>query len=238
MTEQIQECAFNGHRLAISLHDAGGKKIVIFCHGFRGSAIGPHRFFVRAARQLAERGISSLRFDQYGSGNSEGDFRDSSFLDWVQTTRGISKHYLSDGYLTALLGQSMGGAAAIAAAVELPELSAVVAWAPDPNLEPFAPSPDGVMEEAGQVVWDRYWQEAHAVRVADKLPLIKAPTYILQCSEDEYVSPQNREALAERARADQRVETLEGYSHSSWTYEQSKRAIQDSVEFLIEAFQD
>lgn len=80
MKEITQDQNFNGHRIATAFHDANTKSIVIFCHGYRGTNAGPNRFFVTVAHQLAEQGISSLRFDQYGSGNSEGDFFDSSFF--------------------------------------------------------------------------------------------------------------------------------------------------------------
>ncbi len=85
---------FNGHKIACALNDTGSNNIVVFCHGYRSSSTGPSRFFVRAARKLAENNISSLRFDQYGSGNSEGDFLDSSFDDWVLNTKSICGRYI------------------------------------------------------------------------------------------------------------------------------------------------
>jgi alpha-beta hydrolase superfamily lysophospholipase len=106
--EHLRFETYNNHRLATVFHDGDGKKVVIFCHGFWGSLVGAGWHFVRAARQLAEQGISSLRFDQYGSGNSEGDFKDSSFDDWVVTTKTIAQSYIEQGYQVALFGQSMG----------------------------------------------------------------------------------------------------------------------------------
>ena len=88
---EVKTEEFNGHKIATVFHDGGNKRIVIFCHGYRGTSIGPSRFFVRAADKLASEGISSLRFDQFGSGNSEGDFFYSSFNDWLSTTKEIAK---------------------------------------------------------------------------------------------------------------------------------------------------
>ena len=83
---------FNGHRLATAAREVAGNRIVICCHGFGGSKDGPSGgLFVDLAASLAEAGVSSLRFDQYGSA-SEGRFEDSSFADWVATTRGIADH--------------------------------------------------------------------------------------------------------------------------------------------------
>src|SRR3990172_5998405 len=132
MIDVIQTRKFNNHDLATTFHDTGSKDVVIFCHGYRGTNVGPNRFFVRAAQELAKRNISSIRFDQYGSGNSESDFFNSSFTDWIETTKAIARHYLKQGYKVALFGQSMGGAAGIAVGAEMSNLSAIVAWAPDP----------------------------------------------------------------------------------------------------------
>jgi len=111
--KQVQTQHYNGHNIATAFHDAHSNKVVIFCHGYRGTSVGPSRLFVQAARKLAANGISSLRFDQYCSGNSDGDFINSSFNDWVATTTKIAEDYLSRGYETALFGQSMGAATVI-----------------------------------------------------------------------------------------------------------------------------
>lgn len=234
MEEIIQNQNFNGHRVATAFHDADSKSIVIFCHGYRGTSAGPNRFFVTAARQLAKQGISSLRFDQYGSGNSEGDFFDSSFIDWIETTKVISENYLKQGYRVALFGQSMGGAIVMVVGSELPNLSAIVAWSPDPNVDKFVAPENGIIEESGQIVQVRFWQEAHDAKVADKLSSIKTPMYIVQCTADEYVDEQNRNAIYKNAQPNHKVENFEGYSHSKWTYEQSKEIIDRSVNFLVQ----
>lgn len=236
MKEIIQDQNFNGHRISTAFHDANSKSIVIFCHGYRGTSAGPNRFFVTAARQLAKRGISSLRFDQYGCGNSEGDFFDSSFVDWIKTTRAIAENYLNQGYKVALFGQSMGGAAVIVVGSELPNLSAIVAWSPDPNVEKFVAPENGILEESGQIVQARFWQEAHDAIVADKFSSVKAPMYIVQCTADEYVDEQNRNAIAKNAQPNHKVENFEGYAHSKWTYEQAQGIISKSIEFLVEHF--
>jgi alpha-beta hydrolase superfamily lysophospholipase len=226
---------FNDHKIAIALLDAGGKDIVIFCHGFRSDSSGPNRFFVNASRLLAEQGISSLRFDQFGSGNSEGEFIESSFNDWVATTAAIGKNYLEKGFRVCLFGQSMGSAAALKAASNMPGLSAVVAWVPDPNVEDFNWPKSGVLEEAGQIVQASYWQEAHDAHIASAVGKITAPTYIVQCSDDEYVSPENHEAIVQAARSDQTIEMLEGHKHSAWTAEQAASVIAKSVDFIVAA---
>ncbi len=236
MKESTQDMEFNGHRIAVALHDAGGKKIVIFCHGFRSLNIGPNRFFVRAARRLVEMGISSLRFDQYGSGNSEGDFLDSSFHDWVKTAETVAKHYLDKGYKVALFGQSMGGATVIAVGSKMPELSSVVSWVPDPNVDESISHQNGIVEEVGQRVRVRYWEEAREAKIAEKMKEVKAPMYIVQCTADEYVDEENRNAVSNNAMPNHKVEIFEGLRHSKWTYDQAEEIITKSTDFLVENF--
>src|SRR5664279_2866470 len=134
--ENIKFIEVNKKKIASVINDTGSKNIVIFCHGFRGSKIGPNRFFVKVARELEKQNINSLRFDQYGSGDSEGDFVDSRFDDWVKTIEEIVNDYLSNGYKVSLLGQSMGGSAVLVAASHLGDkLESVVAWVPDPSVD-------------------------------------------------------------------------------------------------------
>ena len=218
---------YNNRRIATAWHEGGSKRVVIFCHGFRGASVGPRRLFVRAAEKLAQRGISSLRFDQYGSGNSDGDFIESRFDDWVQTIVTISRHYLDDGYRVGLWGQSMGGSAVINAAAGLPELSAVVSWVPDPTINPPTISGSHVEEGGERVSWD-FWRQAHAAHTADKLFQVTTPTYIVQCTGDEYVDAANRDAITSHARENHVIQTYEGYSHSSWSYNQAEEIITQS----------
>ncbi len=235
--ETTQTVTHNGHKIATAFTDAGGKKLVIFCHGYRSSTIGPNRLFVRTARMLAEHGISSLRFDQYGSGNSDGDFLDSSFDDWIATTKAIFEEYIRKGFQVALFGQSMGASAAIACAAELQDVVTVVAWVPDASVDEFHAPESGVIEESGQIVKASFWQQAHDTHIGDRLSGVNAPAYIVQCTADEYVDEANRKKLMETAQPNHIVENFEGYRHSSWTYEQSEEIINKSIGFLVETFE-
>ncbi len=229
---EVKTQQYNGHSIATAFHDAGEKSIVIFCHGYRSTSVGPNRFFVRASNALAELGVSSLRFDQYGCGNSEGDFYDSSFNDWVATTKAIAQDYIVKGYTVSLFGQSMGGSTVLVAASELPDIKCVVAWVPDASVNVFNKPESGYMEESGQRVQSAYWQEAHEARIAEKIALVQAPAYIVQCTDDEYVDEKNRAAISNNAQSNHVVKIFDGYSHSRWSYDQAEEIIQESVNFI------
>lgn len=96
----------------------------IFAHCFTCGK--DNRAAVRIARLLAREGIGVLRFDFASLGESEGDFADSRFSFDVQDLQAAARALADDGKAPSLLiGHSLGGAAAIAAAVDLPSIRAV-----------------------------------------------------------------------------------------------------------------
>lgn len=81
----------------------------------------------RIAQGLAEQGIAVLRFDFTGLGASEGDFANTNFssnLEDLVAAADFMRRELSAPRL--LIGHSLGGAAVLAVAAEMPEVRAVV----------------------------------------------------------------------------------------------------------------
>lgn len=106
-----------GHKLFGVLHTPegieNGPGVVLF-HGFTGNKIEPHRLFVKIARRLAFIGVSVLRFDFYGSGDSEGDFSEMTFSGEVEDAF-VALDFLKqqkqvDPKKIGIIGLSMGGA--------------------------------------------------------------------------------------------------------------------------------
>jgi alpha-beta hydrolase superfamily lysophospholipase len=234
--ETVGTLNINNHNIAYVFNDAGSKNLVIFCHGFRGTSIGPSRTFVRATRKLSKIGISSLRFDQYGCGNSDGDFKDSSFNDWIDTTSEIVKEYQAKGYRVALFGQSMGGSTVLIAGSQNKKVVSIVAWVPAAQVVNFTPPKSGFMEEAGQVVQSDFWKESHDANIIHYLREIDSPLYIVQCSDDEYITKEDHKAIIENVKQNHKIEMYEGYKHSTWTYDQANEIIDKSIEFIKKSF--
>ncbi len=234
--KKIHGKTYNGHDIACVLQDAGMRKTVIFCHDLGDASAGDGRFFSTAAEVFAGKGISSLRFDQYGSGNSGGDFFQSGFYDWVRTICAIVADYQAQGHAVALFGHGVGAAAAVAAAAESQGVCAVVALAPRLQLEDFPAPPESPVDEKGQAVQARFWQEAYTARVMDKLAALKAPVCILQCTADEYAVEKARRIIAEKVQPPHVVENCEGCTHGGWTQEQAVDLIGKGADFLIRHF--
>src|ERR1700753_12358 len=81
----------------------------------------------RIATALAAKGIAVLRFDFTGLGSSEGDFANSTFSSNVADLVRAADHLRETRNAPAILiGHSLGGAAILAAAGQIPDAKAVV----------------------------------------------------------------------------------------------------------------
>lgn len=80
----------------------------------------------RIAKELAGRGFQVLRFDFTGLGASEGDFANTNFSSNVQDLLAAADYLRGQGQAPEILvGHSLGGAAVLSAASEIPEVKAV-----------------------------------------------------------------------------------------------------------------
>ena len=126
-TERFQFPGADGDLLAASLDLPEGavRATALFAHCFTcGKDVLAAR---RIAAALTARGIAVLRFDFTGLGSSEGDFANTTFTSNVADLVLAADHLRSIGRAPALLiGHSLGGAAILAAAAQIPEAKAVV----------------------------------------------------------------------------------------------------------------
>jgi alpha/beta superfamily hydrolase len=104
---------------------------VVLFHGFTGNRMESHWIFVKCSRALAQAGIASLRFDFYGSGESDGEFREMTLRGEISDGRAAVAFMRAQAGINAeqvgLLGLSLGGT--VAAALALPvKAKAVVLW--------------------------------------------------------------------------------------------------------------
>lgn len=117
----------DGQKLAarIDAPDGPVRAYALFAHCF---TCGKDVFAAsRIAQALTEHGIAVLRFDFTGLGASEGEFANTNFSSNLADLVAAAKH-MRETYSapSLLIGHSLGGAAVLAAASELPEVRAVV----------------------------------------------------------------------------------------------------------------
>jgi putative redox protein len=126
-TERFQFTGEGGHQLAAALDMPEREPIAyaLFAHCFTcGKDVLAAK---RIAVALAAKGIAVLRFDFTGLGSSEGDFANSTFSSNVADLVRAADHLRETRKAPAILiGHSLGGAAILAAAGQIPEAKAVV----------------------------------------------------------------------------------------------------------------
>src|SRR5580704_9284229 len=126
-TERFQFASAEGHQLAaaLDLPDREPVAYALFAHCFTcGKDVLAAR---RIALALSAKGIAVLRFDFTGLGSSEGDFANSTFSSNVADLVRAANHLRDTKKAPAILiGHSLGGAAILAAAGQIPDARAVV----------------------------------------------------------------------------------------------------------------
>ena len=129
MPNRIERITFpgsQGHDLAARLELPAGKprSYALFAHCF--SCSKDVLTAVRLAAELNACGIALLRFDFTGLGNSQGDFANTNFSsnvqDLIYAADFLRTHYQAPHIL---IGHSLGGAAVLAVAGNIPEVRAV-----------------------------------------------------------------------------------------------------------------
>lgn len=213
------------------------KKIVIMSHGFRSSSIGPARTFVDFSSILNKHGYSVLRFDQPNSANSEGEYLDSSFHEWVMTTTYFAKEYIDKGYTVGLLGQSMGATTSIiATSTEAlqDKIAFLLLWVPGiPDKEQYSIEPETIYEEDGQKYRGRFWDEERSYDLFTCLDAYNGPIHLVYGEHDKYIRQELRDKLINLVRSKgQQTMLLPGQEHSPWEFAVTQQVYAEQITFL------
>lgn len=132
------ECESDGNTLrGIAMRPGGDGKVavVILLHGFLADRDEHYGIYEELARELAARGIASLRFDLGGTGKSDGSLLDMSVRTEQADAAAILDYakklpYADTGRM-GVVGMSLGGVAAALLAAERPgELRSMCLWSP------------------------------------------------------------------------------------------------------------
>jgi dipeptidyl aminopeptidase/acylaminoacyl peptidase len=159
---------------------------VLFCHGLGGHKTGKFRLYVMLSEMLAKRGIASMRFDFRGSGDSEGEFSDTTLEGEVKDAQIALDTFRSlpsiDSSRIGLFGRSFGGTVALMIAKTSGPVKSLATWAPlfdgDQWVEQWqtlhAPGvPEEYRHEAlkinGQVPGNNFFKELFQMRIEEYL---------------------------------------------------------------------
>ena len=216
-----------GHPLAARLDRPEGPHLAtaLFAHCFTcGKDIAAAR---RIAARLAGMGIAVLRFDFTGLGHSEGEFGNTDFSSNVEDLRRAAQALTERGMPPALLiGHSLGGAAVLRAAPDIPGIRAVATiGAPfDPGhvsqnfaaaLPRIAAEGVATVELAGRPVriGQRFVEDIAEARLAPSIGALRAALLVLHAPRDAVVGIDNAARIFGAARHPKSFVTLDAADH-------------------------
>jgi putative redox protein len=226
-TQWLQFAGHSGAILAARLDLPNGplRAYALFAHCFTCSKdLAAAR---RIAAELVREGIAVLRFDFTGLGSSEGEFASTNFSSNVADLLSAAD-YLRDHYHapSLLIGHSLGGAAVLAVAKDIPEVRAVATiGAPadvghvlknfGTSLEEIEKTGAAEVDLAGRkfVVRKQFVEDARAQRIKYAVEILKKPLLILHAPLDQTVGIENATEIFLAARHPKSFVSLDRADH-------------------------
>jgi putative redox protein len=181
----------------------------------------------RIARGLSERGIAVLRFDFTGLGSSEGDFANTSFTSNVEDLLAAADYLRREHQAPSILiGHSLGGAAVLQAAGEIPEarLVATIGAPADPaHVERLIKDPEDEIRRKGKAVVDvggrpfeigaKFLDDLRRDRPKDYLGKLHKALIVFHAPLDQTVGIENAGEIFLAARHPKSFVSLDGADH-------------------------
>ncbi len=181
----------------------------------------------RISRALAQKDIAVLRFDFTGLGGSEGEFANTNFSSNVLDLVRAAAYLRQSARAPALLiGHSLGGAAVLSAAADIPEAKAVVTIGapsePDHVRHLFAENIDEVIKHGEQTVTlggrqflirRQFLDDLTAHPIAERIRGLNRALLILHSPQDETVDIGHARTIYESALHPKSFISLYGANH-------------------------
>jgi esterase/lipase len=187
---------------------------------------------------LSRVGIASLRIDFRGSGDSEGNFADTTIKTQLEDARCalefLQKHPNIDTQKIALLGRSLGGALATQLASEMDTCAAIALWCPLFDVKPWTSKHTGdEFRFLGQPLSPECIAEFLALDATSALSKIEEiPMLIISAGKDEILGSYHHEKyLSERKQATLHV-ALENSCHDFSYIPEQEKLLQITTSFL------
>lgn len=226
-TERFDFTGAKGQKMSgrLDLPDGTPRGFALFAHCF--TCTKSSLAAVRIARALTLRGLGVLRFDFTGLGDSGGDFADASFSGDVRDLIAAAQQMTQRGVAPKLLiGHSLGGAAALAAAVDLPELAAVAVIGAPFDVQHLTHLFEGELAailEKGEAKVDlggrpftirrSFVDDLRAQDQGARITKLRRPLVILHSPRDQIVGIDNASAIFLAARHPKSFVSLDGADH-------------------------
>ncbi len=227
-TERIRFPSHEGQTLMGRLELPTGRPpraFALFAHCF--TCTKNIKAAVTISRALAQQGVGVLRFDFTGLGESDGDFADTNFTSNVDDLVAAGRH-LSEVHAAPriLVGHSLGGAAVLQAAHDLPSVRAVATiGAPsDPghvvdqlkgSLDEILSTGEAEVQLAGRPfrVKQQFVQDLYDAKVDEAVRTLKRALLIFHSPVDEIVGVEHAARLYDLAKHPKSFVSLDDADH-------------------------
>ncbi len=231
---------------------------VVLAHGFTGEKTEHHKIFVLCARRLAENGIASLRFDFRFSGDSEGDFENttisSQISDFKRALKYASSHSKIDKKRIGALGLSMGSVVAFEASLGNKLAKSLCLWATiaDPAkvfgawlekgwFKQMAGGRYGVYyglppdySQPGWILKKNFFTDLPRHKPLFEAKKLRKPLLIIHGRADQDVDVSNSIDLYQNANEPKRLKLIEDAGHVFFGNRQTEEALAETLKFFKE----
>jgi len=223
------------------------KPIVILTHGF--STHKNSGTYTTLAKRLAKHNISTLRFDFFGHGDSEGKFEDITISEAVDDILQAIKFLKKEGYKKiGLMGSSFGGIASIMAASKTKDLYLLALKSPvsnylDKEVETKSKGELDEWKKKGYRIYVNGDGSEHKLNYSffkdfinndgyKAAPKIKIPTLIVHGAEDEIV-PYTQSVKTCKLISNCELHTVKGAKHRYEKPEHKEEMWQAISDFVV-----
>lgn len=226
-TQRVDFEGSQGAKLSARLDLPTGfiKAYAIFAHCFTCSK--DLHATKRISGVLSQNGIAVLRFDFTGLGNSEGDFSSTNFSSNVEDLV-IAANYMRDHFEapSLLIGHSLGGAAVLSSASDIPEVKAIATIGAPSEAEHvvhnFGVKIDEINEKgeadvslAGRKfsIRKQFLDDLAQNNVIEKVKLLRIPLMVMHSPADQTVGIENATNIFVAAKHPKSFVSLDNIDH-------------------------
>ncbi len=211
--------------------------VVVMFHGFTGNHIEAHFIFSRLSKVLEKAGISSIRFDFRGSGDSDGTFEEMTLSSEISDAYVVAQYARQNFDKVGILGFSMGGTIALLTLKKI-NPDALCLWAPAAkNREIFSVGIPSIpidlkfFDVGGIRVSKKFSQEVLSFDAFKEAKNYEKPALVVHGTSDQTVPFVHSKALVREFKKGNLI-PIDGSDHVFSSFEWSEKAISESVKFF------
>jgi len=241
----------NAQKLRGMVHFPSGKgpfPAVALFHGFTGQRMEPHFIFVKLSRLLARNKIIAARFDFRGSGESEGEFQETTISqeveDGIKIMDFLAGHRLVNRERLGIVGLSLGGCIARLVATERNDIKCLVLWSAVAGLKELIKQEQteeqqkeltekGYIDSGGNKIGKNFLTTLSQVKKIETLSTYRGETLIIHGTEDNTV-PLEHAYQFKKILPSSKLKKIEGADHTYNRADWEEEVLRETVSFLKE----